>query len=39
VIRQVLTADAGVTDPRKYLGPGRDAVASEVAQLLRLLHG
>jgi hypothetical protein len=24
-------------DPRKYLGPGRDAVADEVARLLRML--
>ncbi len=38
-VRQVLNADAAVTDPRKYLGPGRDAVAAEVALLLRLLHG
>ncbi len=38
-VRQVLAADAAVTDPRKYLGPGRDAVAAEVALLLRLLHG
>ncbi len=39
VVRQVLHADPKVTDPRKYLGPGRDAVAAEVAMLLRLLHG
>lgn len=39
VVRQVLEADPKVTDPRKYLGPGRDAVAAEVALLLRLLHG
>ncbi len=39
VVRQVLDADPDVTDPRKYLGPGRDAVAAEVALLLRLLHG
>lgn len=38
VVRQVLEADPKVTDPRKYLGPGRDAVAVEVALLLRLLH-
>lgn len=39
VVRQVLAADPGITDPRKYLGPGRDAVAAEVALLLRLLRG
>jgi fructose-bisphosphate aldolase class II len=38
VVRQVLEADPTVTDPRKYLGPGRDAVAAEVALLLRLLR-
>jgi fructose-bisphosphate aldolase class II len=39
VVRQVLSDDPEVTDPRKYLGPGRDAVAAEVALLLALLHG
>ena len=29
--------DPAVVDPRKYLGPGRDAVAAEVARLLELL--
>ena len=29
--------DPAVVDPRKYLGPGRDAVATEVARLLELL--
>ena len=38
-IRRVLAGDAAVTDPRKYLGPGRDAVAAEVTLLLRLLRG
>lgn len=38
-VREVLAADPAVTDPRKYLGPGREAVAAEVALLLRLLHG
>lgn len=32
-------ADERVTDPRRYLGPGRDAVAAEVARLLGLLAG
>lgn len=35
-VREAL-ADEKVSDPRKYLGPGRDAVASEVARLLTLL--
>jgi len=26
-------------DPRKYIAPGREAVADEVARLLTLLHG
>ncbi len=30
-------ADSAVVDPRKYLGPGRDAVAAEVGRLLSLL--
>ncbi len=38
-VRQVLAADPAVTDPRRYLGPGREAIAAEVALLLRLLHG
>jgi ketose-bisphosphate aldolase len=38
-VRQVLAADESVTDPRKYLGPARAAVADEVALLLRLLRG
>ncbi|HET9420378.1 MAG TPA: class II fructose-bisphosphate aldolase [Nocardioides sp.] len=29
--------DPAVVDPRKYLGPGREAVAGEVARLLELL--
>ena len=32
-------ADPAVVDTRKYLGPGRDAVAAEVARLLTLLAG
>jgi len=35
-VRAALT-DERMVDPRKYLGPGRDAVATEVARLLRLL--
>lgn len=30
-------ADAALVDPRRYLGPGRDAVAAEVARLLGVL--
>ncbi len=30
-------ADPALIDPRKYLGPGRDAVAAKVARLLTLL--
>ena len=29
--------DPAVVDPRKYLGPGREAVAGEVARLLELV--
>ena len=35
-VREALV-DENVSDPRKYLGPGRDAVAAEVARLLTLL--
>jgi fructose-bisphosphate aldolase class II len=35
-VRDALT-DERISDPRKYLGPGRDAVAAEVARLLTLL--
>lgn len=37
VIRDRLAADQKLVDSRKYLGPARDAVASEVARLLRML--
>ena len=30
-------ADPALVDPRKYVGPGRDSVADEVARLLALL--
>lgn len=36
-VRAALDADTALTDPRRYLGPGRDAVANEVARLLALL--
>jgi fructose-bisphosphate aldolase class II len=35
--REALGADPDLVDPRKYLGPGRDAVTAEVARLLRVL--
>jgi fructose-bisphosphate aldolase class II len=37
-IRQALSANEKLVDPRKYIAPGRDAVASEVARLLTLLR-
>ena len=37
-IREVLQASPELVDPRKYIAPGRDAIASEVARLLTLLH-
>jgi fructose-bisphosphate aldolase class II len=37
-IRQVLETNPKLVDPRKYIAPGRDSVASEVARLLTLLH-
>jgi fructose-bisphosphate aldolase class II len=36
-VRRALDADPRLVDPRKYLGPGRDAVTAEVARLLRVL--
>jgi len=36
-VREALGADEQLVDPRRYLGPGRDAVATEVAHLLDLL--
>ena len=36
-VRDALAADAELVDPRRYLGPGRDAVTAEVERLLRLL--
>jgi len=39
VVRDRLAADPNLVDTRKYLGPARDAVAVEVARLLRVLSG
>ncbi|UGT41482.1 class II fructose-bisphosphate aldolase [Nocardia yamanashiensis] len=36
-VRGVLDGDAELSDPRKYLGPGRDAIQAEVEHFLRLL--
>jgi fructose-bisphosphate aldolase class II len=36
-VRDALTADPALVDPRRWLAPGRDAVAAEVARLLSLL--
>lgn len=36
-VRDALAADERLVDPRKYLGPARDAVAAEVERLLRLI--
>ncbi|MFC8598109.1 MULTISPECIES: class II fructose-bisphosphate aldolase [unclassified Isoptericola] len=38
-VRDRLDADPRLVDPRKYVGPARDAVADEVARLLRLFGG
>lgn len=38
-VRAALEHDAALVDPRKYLGPGREAVATEVARLLGVLAG
>jgi fructose-bisphosphate aldolase class II len=36
-IREALGTNLQLVDPRKYIAPGRDAVAAEVARLLTLL--
>jgi fructose-bisphosphate aldolase class II len=36
-IREALGANLKLVDPRKYIAPGRDAVAAEVTRLLTLL--
>jgi fructose-bisphosphate aldolase class II len=37
-VRQTLADDSRMVDPRKYVAPGRLAVAEEAERLLRLLH-
>lgn len=34
-VREVLAADAALYDPRKYLGPARDAIQATVQELMR----
>jgi fructose-bisphosphate aldolase, class II len=36
-VRSELACDPALVDPRRYLGPARDAIADEVARLLRIL--
>ncbi|WCM55946.1 class II fructose-bisphosphate aldolase [Microbacterium sp. EF45047] len=36
-VREALLSDGRMTDPRAYLGPGRDAAAGEVARLLTVI--
>lgn len=38
-VRERLGADARMVDPRKYLGPAREAMAVESARLLRVIAG
>jgi fructose-bisphosphate aldolase, class II len=37
-VRDVLAADRDLVDPRKYLAPGRDAMAAEIERLLTVLR-
>jgi fructose-bisphosphate aldolase, class II len=37
-VRHRLAEDAAMTDPRRYLSAGRDAIAAEVTRLLGVLH-
>ncbi|MGI5200107.1 class II fructose-bisphosphate aldolase [Spirillospora sp. CA-108201] len=37
-VRDRLAADPGLVDPRRYVSAGRDAVAAEVARLLRVIR-
>ncbi|WP_026414347.1 class II fructose-bisphosphate aldolase [Actinomadura oligospora] len=37
-LRRVLDASPAMVDPRKYAGPARDAVATEITRLLAVLH-
>ena len=38
-VREALDADRALTDPRRYVRPGRTAVEAEVARILTLLAG
>lgn len=37
-VRDALTANDALTDPRKYLGPARTAAADEIARLIRVIN-
>ena len=37
-VRDTLSADLSIVDPRKYIGAGRAAIREETARLLELLH-
>ncbi|MBK0418453.1 class II fructose-bisphosphate aldolase [Leucobacter sp. CSA1] len=36
-VREALDAGSSITDPRKYLGPAREAASEEVARLIRVI--
>jgi fructose-bisphosphate aldolase class II len=38
-VRSHLASDVKVTDPRRYVSAGRDAIATEVCRLINLLSG
>ncbi|MCU1658030.1 MAG: agaY [Pseudonocardiales bacterium] len=38
-VRDALSAAPDLVDPRKYLGPGRDAIANSVRDLLQVISG
>ncbi|MGO1538448.1 MAG: class II fructose-bisphosphate aldolase [Leucobacter sp.] len=37
-VREALTASDTLTDPRKYLGPAREAASAEIARLIRVIQ-
>jgi fructose-bisphosphate aldolase class II len=36
-VREALAAQPALSDPRKYLGPGRAAIRTEIARMVSLL--
>jgi fructose-bisphosphate aldolase class II len=38
-VRTALTTAPDLVDPRKYLGPGRDAIAATVQKLVEVISG